>query len=148
MPHQEGDVLLYQSNDNGEVNVENGLIEMTAGLEVMVYLSLFGGNEDDPGGSDVSLQYWGNFNETDPGRQYRSETQHLLRSLPPTSGNLRKVEEAAKRDLKGMLDAGIITELSVSATIPAVNRVQITTNLNANGESVSLVYLETWKASV
>lgn len=105
--------------------VENGLILLTDGLETAVYLSLFGGNEDDPGQSDVTQQWWGNLLETDPARTYRSETQYLLKSLPLIPANLRRVEQAAKRDLQWLLDTANATKVDVTVSIPALNRMQI-----------------------
>ena len=46
---QQGDVLLFQTVDDGEINIENGVVEMSGGLETAAYLSLYGGNEDDDG---------------------------------------------------------------------------------------------------
>ena len=119
------DVLLRQTNDGGDVTVEAGLLLMSDGLETAVYLSLYGGNEQDPADSSDELQWWGNLTETDPARTYRSETQYLLRSLPAIPANLRRIEQAAARDLQWMLDGGVAESISVTASIPEVNRVRI-----------------------
>jgi hypothetical protein len=70
---------------------------MSGGLETSAYLSLFGGNEDDAGLSDKTMQWWGNVG-AEQAKQYRSETQNLLKSLPLTSSNLLRVEAAAGRE--------------------------------------------------
>jgi len=119
------DVLLRQTDDGGDLVCENGLVLLTEGLETAVYLSLFGGNEDDPGQGDLTHQFWGNLLETDPARAYRSETQYLLKSLPLIPANLRRVEQAAQRDLQWLLDTGNATSIEVTASIPALNRMQI-----------------------
>ena len=117
------DVLLRHTNDGGDITIENGLLLMSEGLETAAYLSLFGGNEDDPAGTDTAQQWWGNLLDVEPERAYRSETQFLVRSLPAIPFNLRRIEQAAARDLQWMLDTGLAQSVAVEATIPALNRV-------------------------
>lgn len=119
------DVLLRQTNDGGDLTLEGGLFAMSDGLETAAYLSLFGGNEQDPGNADSTEAWWGNIGETDPHRRYRSETQYLLRSLPAVPANLRRIEEAASRDLGWLIESAIAKSVNVSTSIPALNRVQI-----------------------
>jgi len=76
------DVYLFQTNDDGEICIENGIVSLTGGLDTAAYLSLFGGNEQDDGSQNTSLNYWGNILENDKAFQYRSQTQYLLRSIP------------------------------------------------------------------
>lgn len=144
--HQEGDVLLFQSTDGGEIEAVNGLLTMSGGLETMAYLCLFGGNENDSAGADSARQWWGNLTETDPALQYRSETQNLLQALPATSNNLKRVEQAAKRDLQVFITSGIATEVNVSVTIPAINSLKITGNIAAYGETSEFEFTENWKS--
>lgn len=120
------DVLLRQTNDGGEIAIENGLALMSDGLETAAYLSLYGGNEDDAG-DDASEreQWWGNFDETVSDRVYRSETQHLIRSLPTVPSNLRRIEQAATRDLAWMITTGVAKSIAVSASIPGFKRVHL-----------------------
>jgi phage gp46-like protein len=117
------DVLLRQTNDGGDIEIRGGLLAMSEGLETAVYLSLFGGNEDDPGGADTSQQWWGNLLDVEPERAYRSETQALLAGLPALPANLLRFEQAAERDLKWLLDTGAAQSVTAEATIPAVGRV-------------------------
>lgn len=117
------DVLLRQTNDGGDITIQGGLVLLSEGLETAAYLSLWGGNEDDPGDGETTLAWWANLLETEPERAYRSETQYLLHSLPAIPINLRRVEQAAARDLKWMLDAALATSVSVAATIPAKDRI-------------------------
>lgn len=145
---QQGDVLLFQTDDDGEINVENGIVEMSGGLETAAYLSLFGGNEDDDGRDNNALTWWGNLDEVDPVRQYRSETQHLLQSIPATSGNLRRIEDAASRDLAWFTERNVASSVTVEASIPGINRVKITVNIEAVGEESSFEFVENWKVSV
>jgi len=132
---QEGDVLLYQTNDDGEVNITNGIVKMSGGLETAAYLSLFGGNED-------AKTWWGNLSETEDASKYISETQHLLQALPITSGNLLRVEDAAKRDLAWFKEEGVATEISVSASILGLNMIQLEIKIDQE----SFKFVENWRA--
>lgn len=148
MTEQQGDVLLCQTNDGGEINVAGGLVEMSGGLETAAYLSLFGGNEDDDGREDSSLTWWANLDEADPARRYRSETQNLLQALPATTGNLRRIEDAASRDLAWFIDAGAASSVAVAASMLAVNMIKIVIDINAVGEESRFEFLENWKAPI
>ena len=110
---QQGDVQLFQTDDDGNISVEDGLVAMSGGLSTSAYLSLFGGNEEDSGGQDTALSWWGNIDENQTEKQYRSETQHLLQSIPATSGNLLRIQEAAIRDLDWMLSSNVASSISV-----------------------------------
>jgi phage gp46-like protein len=119
------DVLLRQTNDGGEIVVENGLVLLCDGYETAAYVSLFGGNEDDPGGADTRLQFWGNLIEPDQNAMDRSETQHLLRSIPAVPANLRRIEQAAERDLAWMVQSGVATSVRAEASIPKLHQVAL-----------------------
>jgi phage gp46-like protein len=135
------DVLLRQTNDGGDVTIQGGLLLLSEGLETAVYLSLFGGNEDDPAEANTALQWWGNLLDAEPERAYRSETQFLVRALPAIPANLRRIEQAAGRDLKWMLDTATAQSVSVEATIPAVNRVALAVVIiTATGQRVELSF--------
>lgn len=144
---QQGDVLLFQTNNDGDIIVTGGVVQMSGGLETAAYLSLFGGNEDDDGLSDNGLTYWGNIDELDPAMQYRSETQHLLQGIPATTGNLRRIEDAALRDLQWFLDKKIASSVSVIVTIPELNKIKITVEIEAQGVESSFEFVENWKVS-
>lgn len=147
MAEQQGDVLLCQTNDDGEINVVDGVVEMSGGLETAAYLSLFGGNEEDDGRADNSATWWANLDEVDPVSQYRSETQHLLQALPATTGNLRRIEDAAARDLAWFTQANVASSATVVASIPGLNKIKLTINIEAVGEESSFEFVENWKAS-
>lgn len=147
MKNQNGDVLLYQTNDNGEINVKNGIIEMSGGLETSAYLSLFGGNEDDNGQKDNPYNWWGNIGETETEKQYRSKLQNLIQSLPPTSKNLVRLEEAALSDLNWMLIKGVATDISVFASIPSVNKVNLSILITTESGKEDFKFETNWKAS-
>lgn len=138
---QQGDVLLYQTVDDGDIIVSGGLIQMTGGLDTAVYLSLFGGNESDDGIADNPLQWWGNIGETETAKQYRSETQNLLRSIPATTNNLQRIRDAVGRDLAWLSSEGVARELDITIGIPALNKVSITVDVDGFG----FEFIENWK---
>lgn len=141
---QQGDVKLYQTTDNGEINVENGTVEMSSGLETAAYLSLFGGNEEDDGREGNPLSWWGNLGE-DSENQYRSRTQHLLRSIPAVPANLRRIEDAAKGDLEWFISSKAASSVTVTATMPGLNKVTLTVDIDAVGDPASFEFTENWK---
>ena len=143
---QQGDVHLFQTLDDGDINVENGLIEMSAGLDSATYLSLFGGDEDDDGRANNPLTWWGNVTEQQPSRQYRSETQYLLERLPVITKNLLRIDDAVKRDLAWLLDENIASSVEVNTTMPALNRIGIKVVITAEGRESEFNFVENWKA--
>ena len=143
---QQGDVYLFQSNDEGEINVEGGIVEMRSSLETSAYVSLFGGNEDDDGSQDNTQNWWGNVIEDDPAFQYRSRLQNLLRSIPSIPANLRRLENAALLDLQWFIDKRIASELNVVATLVDVEKVRIDIEINAFGDESTLEFTENWRA--
>ena len=145
---QQGDVKLFQTIDDGNITIEGGITEMSGGLEPAAYLALFGGNEQDDGRENNPNNWWGNINEDNPARQYRSETQYLLRTLPVITSNLLTLEDAAIRDLQFFLDGNIASVVSVVATIPGLNKIKLTITIEANGEESTFEFTENWKVSL
>lgn len=144
---QQGDVKLFQTTDEGEITVEGGVVEMSGGLETSAYLSLFGGNEDDDGLQESSATYWGNLDETEPSREYRSETQHLLQALPATPNNLKRIKAAAERDLDWFLSESVASSVVVAVSMPGVNKIKLVIDIEARGEESRFEFVENWKAT-
>lgn len=144
---QQGDVLLFQTTDDGEINVTGGLVEMTGGLDTSVYLSLFGGNQDDDTGQGSTRQWWGNIDETEQSRVYRSETQYLLPILLPIPASLNRLQDAGLRDLNWLLEENIASTVEVEATIPEVDKVMLVVIVEADGVEQRFEYTENWKAT-
>src|SRR6187397_3231172 len=135
------DVLLRHTPDGGDVTIEGGLVLMSEGLETAAYLSLFGGNRDD-GADDAGerVQWWGNLGETEPARIYRSETQYLLGSLPAVPSNLLRMERAAMRDLEWLVATGAARSVTVSASIPGLDRVRLDVKIVTLKEQIQLTF--------
>jgi len=143
---QQGDVLLYQTIDDGEITVEGGLITMTSGFETAAYLALFGGNEDDDGSQDTNKNWWGNLDEADTAKQYRSETQNLLQSIPATVNNLKRIGKAAERDLAFFVSTGVASSVIVVVGMPGLNKISISCKIVAKGKESDFKFIENWKA--
>lgn len=142
------DILLEQTKDGGEITVINGSILFSkGGLETSVYLALFGGNEDDNGSEGNEKIWWGNAGEL-ANDQYRSETQHLLQSIPAIPNNLLRIEEAINRDLAYLLNENIATSIDVIVSIVDLNRICIQLEINADSGLINLNFIENWKASL
>jgi len=144
---QVGDVNLFQDLNGGDISVVDGVVGMTGGFGVAAYLALFGGNELDEGGDDTTFQWWGNVDEVDPSKRYRSETQFLLKSLPQTSANLLALEEAALRDLEFFTTEKIANSIEVVASIPALNLLSLAITIRADGDESNFKFTENWKAN-
>ena len=146
MTGQQGDVTLFQTDNDGEITVRDGVVTMGGGLGTAAYLSLFGGNEDDSGRDDSPAQWWGNLDEIDPARKFHSETQHILQAIPATSGNLLRIEDAARRDLAWMIENNVATAIEVSASMPGLNRVTLRIDIEADADASTFEYTENWRA--
>ncbi len=144
---QQGDVVLFQTDDDGEITVIGGIVEMSGGLETSAYLALFGGNEDDDGRAENTANWWGNIDEGETAKQYRSETQNLLQAIPAVPANLLRIEDAATRDLSYFLEENIASSVTVSASMPGINRIRIIIDIEANGQESQFEFTENWKAT-
>lgn len=143
----QGDVLLFQTADGGNITIEtNQDVQLTGGFETDFFLSLFGGNEDDDVSVSSKKSWWANLLEDDPAFQFRSRTQNLLISLPLVSGNLRKIEDAVKRDLQSYIDIGAVETIDTEVSITGPRRVKIVITIQANGESITITFLANWQA--
>lgn len=141
------DIKHFQSLDGGNVAIpDNDDVQLTGGFETAFYYSLFGGDERDDGREGNQYNLWMNFMEDDIAYQYRSKTQYLLQSLPLVSGNIRKIEDAVKYDLKPIIDSGAITDLAVSVTIAGNRRVNINIQAYADGTKINIDFLANWQA--
>lgn len=138
--NQQGDVLLFHTLDDGDLQVDQGMVAMDGGLRSAVYISLFGGNEDDSGGDKDPQNWWGNIGQR---HQVRSETQHLLQTATPTSANLLRVEDAITRDLVWLVSEGAAAEVSARVIIPTYNSIKITVTI----DGITLDFVDNWSAT-
>lgn len=139
------DVLMYHTPEGGEVTLSGGEPLYTDGIETAVFLSLFGGQaEDDATDATKHRQWWGNWEEPDPARRYRSATQALLRGLPAIPANLRRVEDAIVTDLQWMIGSGLAQIVSARARMPAPKRIEIRCEIVIDGRSTQFKFATDW----
>jgi phage gp46-like protein len=129
LTQQQGDVQLTHTADGAEIAVVDGLVAMDSGLYNAVYLSLFGGDD-----------WWGNDGEP-PAQQYQAETGALLDELTAIPFHLRRIEQAAERDLAWMVDEGVAAEIAVAAELTSINRIHIVVTIDGDE---TLDYSEVW----
>ena len=146
MAGTQGDVLIQQTNDGGEINIEGSLVEMTGGFETAFYLALFGGNQDDNGTQNSKNNWWGNLTEENPDFHYRSQFQYLLKTLVPISGNLIRLENAAKSDLDVFKRQGAVDSLDVNISLVSTRKIEVIVTILADGENIEIKFIENWKA--
>lgn len=144
---QVADVKLFNAADGGDIEIINGNVTMSSGLDTSVYLSLFGGNEDDSGlQADDSKQFWANLSETDPAKMYRSRFQYALKAMPAIPANMLRVEDAVKADLAWML-ASVASKVDVAVSMPALNRVSIAIAVSVQDRVYEFAFIKPWGAS-
>jgi len=139
------DVAMTNTPDGGEITVTAGTIAMDPGLFNAVYLSLWGGNEQDSGlPIDSNREWWANKIEANVDRKYRSQTQYLLRSIAATPGNLIKIEDAVAADLEWMKKE-LKAQFTITCSIPGFNRILITIAPLIDGSQMpDILFNELW----
>jgi hypothetical protein len=137
LSNQQGDVLLYMRDNEGQIDIENGVVSMDVGYKTMLVLSLLGGNEDDDGSESTDKnQWWGNYGEQ-PENHLRSSFNGVARNLPLNSANLQKLEDAARDDLeRDFVDTGLFKELQIDARLLSPKRVELSGLLIANDDTI------------
>jgi len=141
---QSGDVLMYQGPDNGEISVEDGIIEMTTGFETMLYLILMGPNEGDDGTpATVKAQWLGNEGEP-PESVLRGRFHTRLENYPITSGNLLELQRAAVDDItEGFGD--LLSSVTVFVTAKSSNSVEVSGTIEMTTGAVMPYRLELFR---
>lgn len=131
--NQIGDVLIYGSTEGAEINEVGGYIEMTTGLETMVILSLFGGNDQDDGSQSTDpFQWWGNDGEPSE-RHLRSEFSAAIAGGPLTSARLAEIRDAAQRDLdRDIVSTGRAKSATVAVRMGSPKRLEVQIKILTN----------------
>lgn len=135
---QAGDALFFSTPDGGEINVEDGVTEMTELLESSVFLCLAGGNrEDNVTPSTEKLQWMGNEDEEDKDK-FRSRTGALIHGRPLTSALIKEVGESAALDILDGL-GNLIKSVASVARIINNKRLDVISNIELfSGEAVTI----------
>lgn len=141
-----GDALFFNTPNGGDLEFVDGEPTRTGGLPGAVYILLFGGNNRDEGEAGSEFSWWGNRLEEDPSLHIRGEVGSLMQHLPLTGPNLLRIQDAAERDLSGLVTLGIITELTATAVIEGPKRLRLTLDMNYLGQPENQVYRLNWGA--
>ena len=103
------DLLLTETGNGGDLVKKPKDLAVVEGFENMIYLAFFGGNvaQDTPTKRIESAQafdFWGNnlVLPQDQSRQFNSQTERILHSVPLTSSGRIQILNAVKADLKFM----------------------------------------------
>lgn len=127
---QRGDVLAFFVPDGIEINVENGITEMTTAMESATGLCLSGGNKDDNATpATENLQWMGNEDE-EPENKFRSRFQALLSGRPISSQLVKELSEAAALDIVDGFP-GYIKTATCAVSIDAQNKVTVSSIMEA-----------------
>jgi phage gp46-like protein len=133
----EGELLLEDSPDFGEIKIENGLFVCDRSFSTGVYISLFGGNKDDNGKVKNKYTWWGNtLNGVNENEKMISRFQNIIFGLPMTSKNIQRAENAAQLDLKWFIDEGIADKVIAQGRATGLNKFAINIHLIKSGTTI------------
>ncbi|AKU42583.1 hypothetical protein NVP1087A_29 [Vibrio phage 1.087.A._10N.261.45.F9] len=136
MANQDGDVLLFQTLNDGNINIQNGLVQMTEGLETAVYMSLF--SPDD---------WFGNEAVDTPEEKLSSQTEQVINNKPQSSKNYQLLVQAVEADLKWLVSNGNANSIDVSVTSGGLNRVMISITIEQDSSSNNITLPVEWGAN-
>jgi phage gp46-like protein len=132
----EGDLLLYDTPDGGEVALESGLFVSDKQFSTAVYLSLFGGNEEDPGKVKNNQEWWGNLLDVSESEKLKSRFQYIVSGLPMTVKNIKEAETAAQLDLQWFISEKIADEIYIYGQATGKNRFNLTVEIMKDTRSI------------
>jgi phage gp46-like protein len=144
----EGDLLLFDTPDGGDVDITDGLFSCTRAYDTAVFLSLFGGNKEDNGKVKNRKTWWGNtLRGVTENQKLVSRFQSVISGLPMTTKNILTAEDAARLDLGWMVGEKLADEIFVDGRAVSQSRFNLKVQVKAKG---SLMYGHTfavpWKA--
>jgi phage gp46-like protein len=133
----EGDLLLEDTPDGGDIRIENDLFVSARSFDTAVYLSLFGGNRDDNGRVKNNRTWWGNtLDGTEENEKLVSRFQAIIFGLPMTAKNIQEAETAAGLDLKWLVDEGAADKIIAAGKATGRNGFAITIEILSGGKSI------------
>jgi phage gp46-like protein len=146
----EGDLLLEDTQDGGDIIIENELFVNDRTFKTAVYLSIFGGNKDDNGKVKNNKTWWGNtLGGTTENEKLVSRFQAVIFGLPMTIKNIESAENAASLDLKWIIDEGIADKIKVSGHAVSRNRFTLSVEIRVAGKSIyENIFSLFWKAGI
>jgi phage gp46-like protein len=133
----EGDLLLVDTNDGGDTVVKDGLFSGCRSFDTAVYLSLFGGNKNDPGKVKNPREWWGNkLSGTAEAEKMTSRFQACIAGLPMTTKNIALCENAALLDLEWLRKESAADEIIADGRAGAGNRFYMSVEIKARETSL------------
>jgi phage gp46-like protein len=145
----EGDLLLIDSSDGGDIQIEDGLFVPDCAFGTAVYLSLFGGNAEDAGKVKNSKEWWGNTIDSVSVEKITSRFQAIIAGLPMTTKHIQEAEIAAGLDLAWIKDEGVADEITIDGRAGQSNRFYLQVDIKASGKSIyDNTFSVFWKAGV
>ena len=129
-------MLLIDTPDGGDLIIENGLIKSDPQFSTAVYLSLFGGNIDDPGKTNTKRSWWGNLFALTESEKIRSRFQFIINGLPMTVKNIREAEVAAGLDLDWMIKEEIADEINIQGRSINQNTFELEVEILKDGNTL------------
>ena len=145
----EGDVYLVATPDGGDIVIEDGLVKDCHNFDTAVFLSLFGGNENDTDGREKET-WWGNLIPGTKREEWmQSEFGAMVTGYPLTSGNIQKAKAAAERDLDWIKSEAGADKINVSLAAESAKSVLLSARITQNGKKVGGgVYEFQWQEAV
>jgi phage gp46-like protein len=133
----EGDLLLEDTPDDGDIRIENDLFVSDRSFNTSVYLSLFGGNKDDNGKVKNKKTWWGNtLAGTAENEKLVSRFQAIIFGLPMTTKNIQDAETAASLDLEWLIKAEAADKIIATGRATGRNRFALTVQIRSGGKSI------------
>ena len=131
-----GEMVIFTiENGAGEIEIFQNNPEKS--LQSAILLSLFGGNRED-NGLDQKKTWWGNIDEQNPDAKMISQFQNIVFSLPLTSANRLRLQEAAESDLNWLIKNKIVKKLKVNIRIDSTRKVTLSIDSDLNIEDISV----------
>jgi len=129
------DILLFQTDDGGEIELINGFVTLTDDLQTAAYISLFGGET-----------WFGNeLQETDAAK-IQSTTGKAINETPPGSGGLLIIEDAVRADLAWLVTENLASSVDAEATLTG-STLDLEVSIEYDtGETVVLNFEQNWSA--
>lgn len=142
------DITIYETGSGGDIAVINNDIALSEALDNQAYLALFGGNvEADTLGNELPSQvrydWWGNsalLANAVP-MQFNSQTERALANNTLNSQGRVNIQRAAEADLAYLATIATVT---VTVSVPGVNKVQILVNLQQPGNQQNVQLQVIW----
>jgi len=130
------DLLLFQTNDGGEIEVINGFVTLTDDLQTASYLSMFGGDS-----------WFANDLQENPASKMNAETGRVIETTNPSSSGLLAVEDAIKRDHAWMITEGLASAVDAEANLDGSTLTIIINITYDTGDTVRLNFELNWSVA-